>query len=348
MSDAVRIQSVATAVPPHRLPQTELRDFAGRFFAEDFPALPRLLRVFDNAGVDERQLMRPLPWFDSARPFPEKNDAYVETALDLSERAATEALRRAGSVGSELGAIVFVSTTGLATPSLDAELVQRLDLPRSIARVPVWGLGCSGGAAGLARAAALARGLARPVLLVSVEVCSATFVHEDRSKSNLVAVALFGDGAAAVVLGPGGEGPAVLGGFSHLVDDSADVMGWTLRQEGLQVRFARSIPGIVREHAPRVVDEGLADQGLRRDDVGHWVLHPGGAKVLAAYQDALGLSGEALVHSRAVLRRHGNMSSPTVLFVLERWLSSTPPDDRAAVVMGLGPGFCAEGAVLRW
>lgn len=343
-----RIRAVATAVPDHHLPQAELRAFAEQLFRDDFPALPRLLRVFDNAGVGQRQFARPLSWYGEPHSFPAKNEVYVEQALALSERAANRALQRSAVPTEQLGAIVFVTSTGVATPSLDAELVQRLDLPRSIARVPVWGLGCAGGAAGLARAAALVRGLNKPVLLICVEICSATFMHEDRSTSNLVAVALFGDGAAAVVLAPDGEGPAVLGGFSHLVDRSADVMGWDLREQGLQVRFARSIPGIVVEHAAAVVEAGLRPHGLRRQDVSSWVLHPGGAKVLSAYERALSLPPAALDHARAVLHEHGNMSSSTALFVLERWLAATPAADRNAVLMGLGPGFCAEGALLRW
>lgn len=348
MSEAPRIRAVATAVPRHELPQASLREFASRLFADDVHDLPRLLRVFDHAAIERRQLVRPVGWYERARRFPEKNAVYVEEALALAHEAAREALERAELPVASLGAVVFVSSTGLATPSLDGVLVQQLDLPRSIARVPLWGLGCAGGAAGVARAAALARGMGRPVLLVGVEVCSTTFVHEDRSRSNLVATALFGDGAAAVVLAPGGAGPAVLGGFSHLVDDSADVMGWTLREPGLQVRFARSIPAIVREHVPRVVDAALAEHGLRREAVDDWVLHPGGAKVLAAYEHALELAPEHLTHARGVLRDHGNMSSPTVLFVLERWLRSGCAGDRPAVLMSLGPGFCAEGALLRW
>jgi len=183
---------------------------------------------------------------------------------------------------------------------------------------------------------------------VSVEICSATFVHEDRSKSNLVATALFGDGAAAMVIAPDGEGPAVLGGFSLLIDDSADVMGWTVRESGFQVRFARSIPHIVQQYVPGVVEDALRQYDVRRDELAHFVMHPGGAKVLAAYEEALSLEPGQLDHARSVLRDHGNMSSPTVLFVLERWLAETPAEDRPGLLMGLGPGFCAEGAMLRW
>lgn len=343
-----RIRATATAVPAHRLRQTDLKSFIEVFFADDFKGLSRLLRVFDNAAIDERQMVRPMDWYEQPRGFPEKNAVYVEEALSLSERACSEALTRSGVDPATLGAIVFVSSTGVATPSLDSVLVQRLDLPRDIARVPLWGLGCAGGAAGIARAATLCRGLRRPVLLVSVEVCSATFLHEDRSKANLVATALFGDGAAAVVLAPDGEGPAVLGGFSHLIDDSADVMGWTVRETGLQVRFARSIPHIVQNYVPTVVEDALRQFDMRREELAHFVMHPGGAKVLTAYEEALSLEPEQLDHARAVLRDHGNMSSPTVLFVLERWMADTPAEDRPGLLMGLGPGFCAEGVMLRW
>jgi alkylresorcinol/alkylpyrone synthase len=222
-----------------------------------------------------------------------------------------------------------------------------LDLPRSIARVPVWGLGCAGGAAGLARAAALCRGMQRPVLLVAVEICSATFVARDRSKSNLIASALFGDGAAAAVLVPGGSGPRILGGHSLLLDGTTDVMGWNVRDDGLQVRFARSIPSIVREVIPRFVAQSCSAVGIAANAIDHWAVHPGGAKVLEAYADALDLSHACLAAAHEVLRDHGNMSSPTVLFVLERVLATRSAKGHA-IVLGLGPGFCAESAVLAW
>jgi alkylresorcinol/alkylpyrone synthase len=241
---------------------------------------------------------------------------------------------------------VFVSSTGIATPSLDATLVQQLELPRTIVRVPLWGLGCAGGAAGLARAAALCRGLGQPVLLVAVEVCSATFVAADLSKSNLIATALFGDGAAAAVIAPHGDGPELLGGYARLLDDSQDVMGWNVRDDGLQVRFARSIPQIVRELAPSFVREAAAAVGVSSDAIEHFVLHPGGAKVLEAYAAALALPPDRLAVSREVLRMYGNMSSPTALFVLDAFVRA-PHRAGLGIVIGLGPGFCAESVVLR-
>ncbi len=259
-----------------------------------------------------------------------------------------QALQRAKMSPSDIDAVVLVSTTGIRTPSLDGALMQRLGLPRTAARLPVWGLGCAGGAAGLARAAELVQARGKPVLLVAVEVCSATFVHGDRTKANLIATALFGDGAAAAVLAPARTGLQVVGSASRLLDDSEDVMGWTLVDEGLRVRFARSIPGIVREVVPSFQQEVAASGGLSSKDITEYIVHPGGAKVLDAYADALEVGPEALADAYAVLREHGNMSSPTVLFVLERFLARAPAQAHDALVLGLGPGFSAEGVLARW
>ena len=342
------VRAVATAVPEHRLSQTEARAFARAFFAADLPHIDRLVRAFGNTGIAERQLAQPIAWYREPHDFPEKNEVYRRTALRLSEDAARRALARAGVEASALGAIVFVSTTGVSTPSLDSFLVQILDLPRSIARVPIWGLGCAGGAAGLARAAELARGTGRPVLLIAVEVCSATFVHGDRSKSNLIATALFGDGAAAAVVTPDDNGVEILGGWSELLDDTEDVMGWTLREEGLQVRFARSIPGIVADVVPGFARAAARAAQVEPASLHHYVLHPGGAKVLQAYETALGVPQVRIETAWQVLRAHGNMSSPTVLFVLERFMAQAPRTGANGLLLGLGPGFCAEGAVFRW
>jgi alkylresorcinol/alkylpyrone synthase len=347
MSDP-RVLAVATALPPHRVPQSAARAFARGFFARDVPAIDRLLPAFDNTGIEERRLACPIDWYEEPHTFVEKNAIYRRVALELSTEAATRALEASRIDPSTLGAVVFVSTTGIATPSLDSFLIQRLDVPRSVARVPIWGLGCAGGAAGLARAAELSRGTGRPVLLVSVEVCSTTFVHGDRSKSNLIATALFGDGAAAVVVGPGTEGLALRSGHSHLLDDSEDVMGWELTDEGLKVRFARSIPAVVGSIVPGFVAAVAAEADLPTDAIGQFVVHPGGAKVLHAYEDALQVERSALDDAWAVLQAHGNMSGPTVLFVLERFLRRVPPTGAPGLLLGLGPGFSAEGVLFSW
>ncbi|MCS7195510.1 MAG: stilbene synthase [Meiothermus sp.] len=346
--DLPRVLAVATAAPPHAVTQAEVRQAVEALFSP-MVGLERMLAVFENTGIVKRHLSAPLNWFRQTRSFAEKNQVWFEVALGLCERAAKEALAKAQVPPQEVGAVVLVTTTGIATPSLEAHLLQRLGLPLGALRLPLWGLGCAGGAAGLARAADLARLYPnRPVLLLAVELCSLTFLQGDLSKSNLVATSLFADGAAAVLLGMGeGPGPRVLGGFSQLMPQSYDVMGWDVVEEGLKVRFSRSIPALVRNHLPALVREGLAQHGLSPEEIGAWTLHPGGAKVLQAYQEGLGIDAGSLEVAWAVLREFGNMSSPTVLFVLAEQMRGAPPPG-PGVLLALGPGFAAEGVVLLW
>lgn len=363
----VGVLAVTSALPDHELPQARAKQFARSFFADDFAGadsgegadageLERLLKTYDNAGVENRRLGRPIEWLEQPRSFAEKNAAYCEQAVQLATQAGTAALAKAGIDRREYGAIIFASSTGLSTPSLDARLIQTLDLPRTIARLPLWGLGCGGGGAGLARARALALGLGKPVLVIACELCSLTFVHGDRRKSNLIAVALFGDGAAATVVAPEphwrpqhpGHGPELLSGYARILDDSEHVMGWDLEPQGLRVRFAPTIPKIVDDLAREFVNEAASAAGLAADDFRHLVVHPGGRKVLDAWDSALDLDPPRLRYAREVLRDHGNMSSPTVLFVLERFLAETPASGEAGLLLALGPGFCAEGVAFRW
>ncbi|WP_347708904.1 3-oxoacyl-[acyl-carrier-protein] synthase III C-terminal domain-containing protein [Meiothermus sp. CFH 77666] len=323
---------------------------------EGLPGLERLIAVFENAGIESRYISAPLEWFAEPRSFAEKNQLWFEVALELCEKASLEALEQANVAPHQVGAVVLVTTTGIATPSLEAHLIQRLGLPLSAVRLPIWGLGCAGGAAGLARAAELA--LSRPgqyVLMVAVELCSLTFVWGDLSKSNLVATSLFADGAAAVVLGmdalaQDSAGPRVLGGFSRLLPESYEVMGWDVIPEGLQVRFAQSIPALVEGELGNLIRDGLASYGLAAKDVDTWTLHPGGARVLAAYKSGMGVDQKSLEASHCVLKKFGNMSSPTVLFVLARQMYQLerPLPGSKGVLLALGPGFAAEGVVLEW
>jgi alkylresorcinol/alkylpyrone synthase len=367
----VGVLAVASASPEHRTTQAEAKQFARSFFTgdgsdspdmsttPDGPGLERLLAAYDNAGVETRWLGRPLEWLTQRRSLPRKNAAYVEQALLLSQRCASAAIEQSGVARSEFGAIVFASSTGISTPSLDAKLVQTLDLPRDIARVPLWGLGCAGGGAGLARARALALGLGKPVLLIACELCSLTFVHGDRRSANVIAVALFGDGAAATVVAPEPwwqpeRGPELLANFSRLLDDSEALMGWDLEDEGLRVRFSPAIPDVVLELGIQLFEDAAALIDRKASDFRHLLFHPGGRRVLDVYEKVLGLETGSvgdlgrLHHSRAVLREHGNMSSPTVLFVLERFLADTPASGEPGLLLSLGPGFCAEGVVFRW
>ncbi len=346
-----RVLSVATAVPPHRVEQGEIKEFARRLFGGKFRDLERLLPVFDNGGIEARHFCQPPEWFGREWSFPERNALYTEHALGLSEKAARRCLDKAGVGPEEVGALFFVSTTGISTPSLDAKLLFELGLSPNLKRVPVWGLGCAGGAAGVARAADYARAYPDEyVLVVAVELCGLTFQVGDLSKSNLVAASLFADGAAAVLLGPGGpgEGPEVLGSHSTTWPGTEDVMGWDLVETGLRVRFAKSVPQIVRTRTRATVEEACERHGIAPEDLWHPVVHPGGAKVIEAYEEALGLEAGSLELPREILREYGNMSSASVLFVLERFLEDYPAGSgEYGAISALGPGFSAEHVLFR-
>ena len=344
-----RLLSVATAVPPHRVSQETARAFARLMFSEAYRDVERLLPVFDNANIDTRHFCMPPEWFGEDHTFPEKNALYVKHALDLSEKAARRALNRAGAEPEDVGAIFFVSTTGISTPSLDSKLMFSLGLPEHVRRVPIWGLGCAGGAGGLARAADHVRAYPeKPVLVVGVELCGLTFVKGDCSKSNLVGTSLFADGAAAVLLGSGGTGPELRGSYSTTWPGTEDVMGWDLVEAGLQVRFAKSVPQIVHEKMRGNLEAACTSLGIDLGDLRHFVLHPGGTKVLEAYEETLGLEAGGLDLSWEILRNYGNMSSVSVLFVLERFLEDYPAGSgEYGTISALGPGFSAEHVLFR-
>jgi alkylresorcinol/alkylpyrone synthase len=345
-----KILSVATALPPYRVGQGEAKRFARGMFSAAHRDLERLMPIFDNVHVENRHFCVPVGWFEEDHTFPEKNALYVEHALNLSEKAATRALDRARAEPEEVGAIFFISTTGFSTPSLDAKLIFRLGLSEHTRRVPIWGLGCAAGAAGLARAAEYARLYPdQLVLLVGVELSGLTFQRGDLSKSNLISTSLFADGAAAVLLGgPAYTGPEVLGAYSTTWPGTEDVMGWELVEAGLKVQLSKSVPVIVRERLRDNLAEACASLGLDFNDLDHFVLHPGGAKVLEAFEEVLGIEPGSLAFSQGVLRDCGNMSSVTVLFILERFLEGgeLSPGD-LGVISAMGPGFSAEHVFFR-
>lgn len=346
-SPEVCLSGVATAIPPYALPQEQAKELARKLF-HDVKGVERLLKVFTNSGVSCRHLAMPPEWYLTPRTFPEKNSVWERVALELAMSASRQALENAGVAPQEVGTVLLASTTGLATPSLDSYLIKQLELPRDTARLPVWGLGCAGGVASLARGAELVRARGAPVLVVAVELCSVTLIAEDLSKTNLVGTSLFADGAAAVVLTRGGAGPRFLGSFSHLFDRSEGIVAWDLVPEGLKVRLARSTPEIVHERLRGVLEQGLRGVEVDLDAVRHFALHPGGARVLDAYQKALDLPEEVLEPSRSVLRDHGNMSSPTALFALQRILETTPPTHQPGLLLAPGPGFSVEGVAFAW
>ncbi len=351
-TDRPALLSLATAVPPIVLRQADIVTRATSLFDGRRSDIDRLLPVFENAGIETRHSCVPLDWYERSHSWSERNRLYIDNALVLLEQAAADCLKGAACTAGEIDAIVTVSTTGIATPSLDAHLVGRLGLRPDVIRLPIFGLGCAGGVLGLARAAALARAMpGARILFLVVELCALTFRKTDQSKSNIIAAALFGDGAAAALIGPaggstGGGALAIGESGEHTWPDSLDVMGWHVEDDGLGVLFSRDIPALVRDQFRTAADWFLARHGLSRVDIDTFVCHPGGAKVIAALEEALQIPAGTMQEARDVLRQYGNMSAATVLFVLERCLRASTRPQRA-LLSALGPGFTAAFMTLE-
>ncbi len=348
MPSPARLISLATAVPSFVLRQDEVMAQARLLFQARGEEIERLLPVYDNAGIETRYSCVPLEWYHAPGGWKEKNALFISHAVELLRRAAHDCLVRAGVPAERVDTIVAVSTSGIATPSLEARLMEELPFRRDVERLPIFGLGCAGGVLGLARAAAMAR--AAPgslVLFLVVELCGLTFRSSDVSKSNIIATALFGDGAAAalVTCERGAVGPEIAGWGEYTWPDTLEVMGWRVEEDGFGVQFSRDIPSIVRTRYGKAVDGFLARQGLTRKDLAGTLCHPGGAKVLDALEAAFGLAPGAMTHARAVLRDYGNMSGATVLFVLERALRDGLRGRH--LMSSLGPGFSAGFLLLE-
>jgi alkylresorcinol/alkylpyrone synthase len=352
-----RVVSLGIATPPFAVEQWQARKLAERLFGPELGGDARLLQVFDHAQIDRRFSCVPLEWYERDHDFAEKNSRYVESAVKLAGEASLLALRRAGLTPEDVDHVVFVSSTGLATPSIDAYLANALGLRSDVRRTPVWGLGCAGGAAGmsLGRQLALAEPSAR-VLVIAIELCSLAFQPNDQTRRNFVATSLFGDGAAAaLIVGPerghdrNGHPPLeLIASKSTIWKDTLDVMGWTVDGDGLHVVFSRDIPAIVREHVRHGLVEFLATAGKTLDDLAFLAVHPGGSKVLGAYADALDMPHSRFERSRETLRDFGNMSSPTCLFVLDRILQANDVSQGTfGLIAALGPGFSAEYVLVR-
>jgi alkylresorcinol/alkylpyrone synthase len=338
-----RLLSLASAVPPYRLAQSDATAMARQVFAGRVRDFDRLEKVFETAGIRARYTARPAEWYlTKGLGWPERNAAYLDAAQALFIEAAGAALAAAGCAASDVDAIVTISSTGISTPSLEARVAGRLGFRPDVQRVPVFGLGCAGGVSGLAIASRLA--IAQPgatVLLVAIEICTTAFRGDQPTKSSIIATALFGDGAAACVVRAGEEGIArIEGAGEHLWPDTLDIMGWNVDDDGLGVIFDRAIPPFAEKNVGAAVEGILARIGVARRSVDRFACHPGGTKVIAALEAALRLGQGTLDHERCVLMDHGNMSAPTVLFVMERLLKAGLP--RRTVMTAMGPGFtCA-------
>lgn len=344
MSERPRLLALSTAVPPYTLDQRAVcarvaHVLGGRLDVE------KLLPVFGNAGIERRYSCVPIEWYEETHGWRERTQLFIDNAVALLERITLDCLEEAGLRREDIDAIVVASTTGIATPSLDALLIERLGLRRDIRRLPIFGLGCAGGVTGLARAVDLAR--AAPgsrVLFLVVELCALTFRRDDFDRSNIVATALFGDGAAGAIVSSDGDGPAFGPAGEHTWPDSLGIMGWDVRDDGLKAIFAQSIPSLVENGLRVVFDDYLARNDRCISSVDGFACHPGGAKVLDALEDSLELQRGSLEDSRATLRDYGNMSAATALFVLKRMREKLAT--QRTLLSALGPGFSASFLML--
>ena len=340
---ATVLKGIGTAVPPHVMTQSDVLDQARALLAPQYPFFEKLVPAFENAGVDRRYSVMPMAWYADDHGWSDRGAAYMTGATALFVAAAQDALQAAGLTADQVDTIVTVSSTGIATPTLEAQAFRTMGFRRDVRRVPVFGLGCAGGVSGLSIARRLAA--ADPgstVLMVAVETCSLSFRSDRLQKADVIATVLFGDGAAAAVIGAGSgtAGEVTLHeGHEHLFPDTLPIMGWDVDDAGLGVIFDRSIPGFVAEEFRPAVLSMLQEAELDLSQIDRFVCHPGGAKVVEAIEATMELTPGALDAERATLRDYGNMSAPTALFVLKRVLAAGQTGRLA--LCALGPGFTA-------
>ena len=340
--------SLATAVPPRTVGQAEAKERARRAFGGRPALFDRLASVFDNAGIATRNIVAPPDWYEESHGWADRNRLYLEASEQLFLDAASAAVERAGLSPGDIDGVVTVSTTGIATPSLDARAGPRLGLRPDVRRLPVFGMGCAGGVNGLAAAARAAS--ADPGsrwLFVTVETCSISIRLDSDDPAAVVATALFGDGAAAAVVQCDGEaGIARIAGSAEMMwPDTLRIMGWDVEDPGLSVVFDRAIPPFIEAELASALDSMLKAIGSDRGAIDRFCCHPGGVKVIEAIETALGLAAGELDVEREVLRDHGNMSAPTVLFVLERLIARGLPEH--VLMTAFGPGFTSAGLLLE-
>jgi alkylresorcinol/alkylpyrone synthase len=351
------IAAVGRALPRHYADQeTLIAAFRDAWRGAHFN-VERLEELHRAVQVSGRHLAVPIEQYKELASFARRNEVWVEVAVDLGEAAVRDALRHAALEPGDVGHLFFVTTTGIATPSIDARLVNRLGLSPGVRRTPIFGLGCAAGAAGIARAADYLRAFPDQVaVLLSVELCSLTLQRDDFSIPNIISSGLFGDGAAAVVLAGGARdaaeglaGPRVTATGSVFYRDTERVMGWDIVDGGFKIVLSGKVPDVVREHVRGDVDTFLAAHGLERAGIRHWIAHTGGPKVLKALEETLELPADALARSWKSLRETGNLSSASVLFVLGELLDSgdAAADDHG-LLMSMGPGFFSELVLLQW
>ncbi|BBY32939.1 type III polyketide synthase [Mycolicibacter minnesotensis] len=340
------LAAVAIEFPAHRYSQAESAEALGDF------AGPEFRRFFDASGVASRHLALPLSRYAELTGFSEANDIFIDVALDLAEQALLRSLDAAKLKPADVDVVFSTTVTGLAVPTLDARLAARVGLRPDVKRVPLFGLGCVAGAAGVARMYDYLRAYPDQVAaLVAVELCSLTIQRDDRSMANFVAASLFGDGAGAVIATGANRhpaGPRVLATRSRLYPDTQDVMGWDIGTNGFRIKLSVEVATVVEKYLAEDVRNFLADCGLSPDDVTTYVSHPGGPKVIEAVQNVLDLPANALDRTRKSLRENGNLSSVSVLDVLRATMAEPPPPGSLGLMVAMGPGFCCELVLLSW
>lgn len=356
-----KIASIGTIKLPHIVNQSNIEQFTKQLFHEKIPQLSRLLKVFENGEIETRHFCVPLEWHNEYHSFEERNNLYIEYAVNFSVKAIEKCLSNSNFLKSaisteDIDAIIFVSSTGISTPTIDARIMNRLPFSDRLKRIPIWGLGCAGGASGVSRAFDYC--LAHPnekVLVVCVELASLTFQPNDCSKSNLVGCSLFADGVACILV-CGDEVdikqqrpvPYIINTASKWMPNSEDVMGWDIKNDGLHVIFSKSIPTIISNWLGPFIEQFFLQQQIPLTKLQHFIAHPGGKKVLQAYEDTLGLTEQHTAISRTILKQYGNMSSPTVLYVLEQFMLKEMRKDEIGLLVALGPGFSGETVLLQW
>jgi alkylresorcinol/alkylpyrone synthase len=349
----MRISAVGSAYPPHRYPQAAIAEALTQRWAGRLEE-PRLLRrLHANCGVEFRNLLLPLEAYPTLRNFGETNDAWIAGAVTCGQIAVERALAKAGVGAEDVGAIFFATVTGLASPTIDARLINRLPFRTDVKRTPIFGLGCVAGAAGISRAADYVKAYPGQVaLLLSVELCSLTWQDDDLSIANLISTGLFADGAAAVVIAGNDvekSGPRILATRSNFYRDTERVMGWDIVSSGFRIVLSPEVPHVVERNIRGDAESFLAKQGLGLSDISSIICHSGGPKVLQAVERALELPADALEPSWRSLREVGNLSAASVLMVLEDYLLNRPGEPGSySLLVAMGPAFCSELVLLQW
>lgn len=349
----MRIAGVGSAFPSNYYSQEEISAALKYQWAGQLDRPEVIDRLHANVGVKRRHLSLPIPAYEGMTTWGQANNAWIDVAQELGKTSLCRALNSSGIPLQDLGAIFFTSVTGVCSPSIEARLINLMGLSTRIKRVPIFGLGCVAGAAGIARAYDYVKAYPNQVAaLVAVELCSLTWQRKDMSVANLISSGLFGDGAAAVLVS-GSErtqaGPEILATRSSFYPGTQDVMGWDISENGFRIVLSPDVPKMVHEHLAADIDEFLSDEGLNRSDIGTWIMHTGGPKVLQAITEALQLSENALEASWESLSNVGNLSSASVLVVLEDFMTKRRPAPGSLSILGaMGPGFCSELVLLRW